>query len=280
MDEVFRIEDKYSRYQQGSLLSQINEVARSGGFIDVDSETAGLLDFAYVCHQKSDGLFDITSGVLRRAWDFSSGRLPAQEAINPLLPCIGLSKVHWTSPCLNFPVPGMELDFGGIGKEYAADRVADICIEMGANSGFVDLGGDIRIIGPHPSGEPWIIHIRYPRTPDIPFATLHLHQGAIASSGDYERFMDVDGKRYCHILNPRTGWPAHGLSSVSVVADRCMAAGAVSTMAMLMGRDGAEWLGTTGLPHLWMDEDGDKAGKGGGGNFSPKGGPEVAIKAG
>lgn len=154
MGEVFRIEDKYSRYQRYSLLSQINEVARSGGSIEVDGETAGLLNFAYACHQKSGGLFDITSGILRRAWDFSSGCLPSPKAIATLLPFIGLSKVHWASPRLSFSVPGMELDFGGIGKEYAADRVADLCLEMGVNAGFVDMGGDIRIIGPHPDGEP------------------------------------------------------------------------------------------------------------------------------
>jgi|SRR5665647_740859 len=252
--EVYRIEERYSRYSVDSFLSHINLVAEHAGTIEVDEETAGLLDYAYACHKKSGGLFDITSGIFRKAWDFSSERVPEQSAIDSLLPLVGLDKVLWETPFLTFLTPGMELDFGGIGKEYAADRAAAICISSGIEHGLVDLGSDICIIGPHPDREPWNIQIRHPRNLDPFMATINVERGAIASSGDYERFMVVDGKRYCHIINPLTGWPARGLSSVSVLADQCLVAGSVSTIAMLQGRNGIQWLKEMGVQHVCMDE--------------------------
>ncbi|HXU93360.1 MAG TPA: FAD:protein FMN transferase [Gallionella sp.] len=256
MSEVFRIEQRYSRYRPDSFLSTINETAARGGTIELDEETAALLDYAYACHKKSEGLFDVTAGVLRNAWDFSSGRLPEQRDIDRLLPLVGMDKLRWDRPSLAFPVPGMELDFGGIGKEYAADRAAAICSAHGIEHGLVDLGGDICVIGPHPDSEPWRIEICHPRDAASFMATVYLARGCIASSGDYERFMEVDGRRYCHILDPRTGWPVRGLSSVSVLSDQCLVAGSVSTIAMLKGENGMQWLKELGIQHLCMDERG------------------------
>ena len=101
--------------------------------------------------------------------------------------------------------------------------------------GFVDLGGDIRVIGPQPDGQPWRIGIRDPRDGEAVVAEVALHDGALATSGDYERFIEVEGVRYCHILDPRTGWPARGLSSVTVITERCPVAGSLATSAMLSG---------------------------------------------
>ena len=181
----------------------------------MDEETAGLLDYAWACYLKSEGLLDISSGILRRAWDFKVGTLPEQEAIDALLPKVGLNKAAWKNPVLRFPVPGMELDFGGIGKEYAADRAAAVCVAQGVRHGLVDLGGDITVIGPHPNGDPWRIGIQHPGRPGAVMANVEISQGALASSGDYERCITFDGRRYGHILDPRTGWPVRGLSSVS-----------------------------------------------------------------
>jgi thiamine biosynthesis lipoprotein len=260
--EVQRIEERYSRYREDSFLSRINRVAEQGGTLAVDEETAGLVEYAFACHRKSGGLFDITSGILRRAWDFSSARLPEQRVIDALLPLVGLDKVGWELQNLIFSTPGMELDFGGIGKEFAADRAAEICVSWGIEHGLVDLGGDIRVIGPHPTREPWEIKIRHPRVPDSFMATVAVERGAVASSGDYERFIEVEGRRYCHILNPLTGWPVRGLSSVSVLADQCLVAGSVSTMAMLLGREGVKWLQGLGVQYACLDEEGRWEGTG------------------
>src|ERR1700676_5597517 len=157
--EVRRIEARYSRYRADSELARINRVAAAGGATDVDPETAGLIAYAKACYASSGGAFDITSGLLRHAWNFSMPRLPEQNEIDALLPRIGFDKVTLSDDRLSFAQPGMELDFGGLGKEYAADRAAEVCSEMEARHGFVDLGGDIRVIGPQADGEPWRIGI-------------------------------------------------------------------------------------------------------------------------
>jgi FAD:protein FMN transferase len=254
--EVRRIERRYSRYLADSELARINVAAAAGGSIAVDAETAGLIAYAKACFTKSDGAFDISSGLLRAAWDFSHPRLPDRCEIDVLLPRIGLDKVSLANGMLNFSVPGMELDFGGLGKEYAADRAAEVCVGLGARHGFVDLGGDIRVIGPQPDGQPWKIGIRHPRDPAVVAAQIELTGGALATSGDYERFIEVDGRRYCHILDPRTGWPAQGLSSVTVIAEGCLVAGSLSTAAMLKGNQGAAWLEDLGVRHLVIDDAG------------------------
>lgn len=256
MAEISRIQTQYSRYAADSFLSRINQIAKYGGSIEVDEETAGLLDYAFACFKKSGGLFDITSGILRKAWDFDSPKIPDRGTIESLLPLIGLDKVLWQKPTLTFTTPGMELDFGGIGKEYAADSAAALCLSLGIEHGLVDLGGDICVIGPHPGREPWHIKIRHPRNLDTFMSTVDLEQGAIASSGDYERFIEVEGKRYCHIINPLTGWPVRGLSSVSVIADQCLVAGSVSTIAMLLGRTGKQWLNELRVQYVCLDDEG------------------------
>jgi len=231
--EVRRIEAKYSRYRGDSVTTAINRAA-GGAAVAVDAETAGLLDFGADLHANSDGRFDLTSGVLRRAWDFKSQRLPAQADIDALLPLIGWSQVEWADGRVRLPHAGMEIDFGGIGKEYAADRAAAVLLERGAAHGLVNLGGDVRVLGPAPDGAPWRIAIQHPRgAPGATLARMDVATGALATSGDYERYIEVDGRRYCHLLDPRTGWPVAHWQSVSVVAPLAVAAGACATLAML-----------------------------------------------
>ena len=251
--DVCRLEARYSRYRSDSFLSEINRVAKRGGSISVDEETAGLLNYAATCYRESDGLFDITSGVLRRAWRFDRGALPDEAQIRGLLDLVGWRRVRWAPPVLEFPLPGMEIDFGGVVKEYAVDRAATLCRQAGVRSGHVNLGGDIKIIGPRPDGGPWRIGIRHPRRPGALIQTVALRRGGLASSGDYERCILLDGVRYGHILNPKTGWPVRHLASVSVVGDLCVVAGSASTIAMLKEAGGPAWLKGMGLPHFWVD---------------------------
>ena len=258
-EEVYRIERRLSRYRDDSILSEIKRIASDGGTVELDDEMASLLDYAFACHRKSDGLFDITTGILRRAWNFSLSRTPSQTDIEALLPFVGLDKVIWERPKLSFPVSGVELDFGGIGKEYAADRAASVCAESGVVHGLVNLGGDIRIIGPKQDGSPWSVSIRDPKIPGQGLAAVDLFAGGLTTSGDYERGVTIDGVRYGHILNPNTGWPTRGLAAVSVIANTCLLAGSVSTIGMLKGEDGARWLAGLGIPCLWVDTEGHAA---------------------
>lgn len=260
ISDVQRLEALYSRYRSDSFLSVINRVAATGGSIKVDDETAGLLNYAATCHEQSDGLFDITSGILRRVWRFDLGELPEQAQVRELLDKVGWHKLRWRPPVLKFPAPGMEIDFGGVAKEYAADRAATLCWEAGIRHGVINLGGDIKVVGPRADGSPWRVGIRHPRSKDTVMQTILLRDGALASSGDYERCTIVDGVRYGHVLNPKTGWPVRRLTAVSVVADFCVVAGSASTIAMLKEDDGPAWLESLGLPYLWVDVLGESGG--------------------
>jgi thiamine biosynthesis lipoprotein len=231
--EVRRIEVKYSRYRDDSVISAINRAA-GGKPVAVDDETAALLDFGASLHGQSDGRFDLTSGVLRRAWDFKARRVPTQADLDALRPLVDWTQVEWRDRHVRLPRAGMELDFGGIGKEYAADRAGGLLAERGVQHGLVNLGGDVRVLGPAPDGTPWRIAVQAPRgAPGETLARLDVASGALATSGDYERFFEIDGRRYCHLLDARTGWPVAHWQSVSVVAPLAVAAGACATLAML-----------------------------------------------
>ena len=252
--EARRLEKKYSRYRDDSLLSAINASAGNKKGLCVDAETAGLLDYAQIAFEQSEGLFDISSGVLRQAWDFKKNSLPDQKHLDNLLKKVGWDKVKWESPNLFLPL-GMELDFGGVVKEYAADAIVNFLRLSGAQHGMVEMAGDIGIVGPHPDGQPWKIGIRDPADPENALAALDAFEGGLASSGNYERFMTVDGKRYCHVLNPKTGWPVSDVAGVSVHASTCIVAGTAATVAMLLGAEkGDKWLAGEGFEYLLVAE--------------------------
>lgn len=250
INEVRRIEAVYSRYRADSVVSRINAAAGGSEAVFVDGETASLLNFAAQLHAASDGLFDITSGVLRRVWDFRAKRVPSDADLQQLLPLIGWAHVEWTGQAIRLPHAGMEVDFGGFGKEYAADRAMSVLYANGQRHGYVNLGGDIRVLGPRADGGAWRFGIQHPRQEEGTIASVELRDGALATSGDYERYFERDGQRYCHILDPHTGWPVNHWASISVTAPACVAAGALTTIAMLKGASALDFLAaqaTTGL---------------------------------
>lgn len=242
--EAQRIENKFSRYRDDNIIHRINH--SNGSAVEVDSETADLLDYAERCYDISDGLFDITSGILRRAWRFDgSANIPTQKQIDALLTFIGWNKLTWQRPLLTLQ-PGMEVDLGGIGKEYAVDRTVKLLKETMSTSCLVNFGGDIAVIGPRESDKPWIIGVE---NPDIHQQLLHsgaviqLKYGAVATSGDARRYLLKDGIRYSHILNPKTGWAmTDAPRSVTVTAASCTEAGILSTLALLHGADAEQFL--------------------------------------
>jgi FAD:protein FMN transferase len=255
--EVQRIEAKYSRYRPTSVVSRIN--AQAGGApVAIDAETRALLAFAAACHGQSAGAFDATSGVLRRAWRFDANRVPGEGELAPLLALIGWERVELTDDTVRLPLAGMELDFGGFGKEYAVDRAALAMSELAVTSALVNLAGDLTVLGAQSDGSPWRVGIRHPRREDALLATLPVSSGAIATSGDYERFIEVDGERHCHILDPRSGRSVRSFQSVTVHGSSCLVAGSASTIAMLKGEDeGLAWLDALGLSHLCVRANGE-----------------------
>lgn len=241
-NEARRIEDKYSRYKADSVLSRINAAAGGAPFV-LDAETTALIDYAAHCHALSGGLFDITSGVLRRVWRFDgSDRVPTRAQVAELQPYIGWDKVTWTERRLTLP-KGMEIDFGGFGKEYAVDTALMKAMAITDAPLLVNFGGDLRVSGPRLNHERWRVAIESIDRGGNAEGVLDLARGALTTSGDSRRFLLKNGVRYSHILNPRTGWPVKDPPrSVSVSAPTCLEAGLLSTLAMLHGRQAERFL--------------------------------------
>ncbi len=239
--ETMRIEKKFSRYRDDNIIYEINN--SDGRRVEVDEETAQLLHYAGQCFELSDGMFDITSGILRRAWTFKGGEAaPDQTLIDSLRRKVGWKKVEFDLIGITL-APGMEIDLGGIGKEYAVDRVADMLLSELPRPIMVNFGGDIRSVAPEGDAQPWLVGIEDPSEEHRALGEIELSNGAIATSGDARRFCTYNGKRLGHILDPTTGWPVEGAPrSVTVIADFCIEAGFLSTMAMLHGPDAETFL--------------------------------------
>ncbi len=238
--EAWRIEDKFSRYRGGNIVDRINSAA--GLAVDVDEETADLLDFSVTLYQLSERRFDITSGALRRAWTFDGGdQLPKRGCVIDALRRVGWHRVDWHRPTLRMEAD-MEIDLGGVGKEYAVDRCAGLLRELGCRPCLVNFGGDLAATEAPVRRGHWTIAVEG-ASMNTADRIVRLHHGAIATSGDARRFLLKDGVRYSHILDPITGWPVPDAPrSVTVVADTCVQAGMLSTLAMLKGAEAEAFL--------------------------------------
>lgn len=228
-NEAKRIEKKYSRYDATNLVHKINTA--QGEPVEIDSETYRLLAFADSLYTISQGLFDLTSGVLRKVWTFDGGtHVPDAAAVNSILKNIGWKKVRLTPSSVQIP-KGWQLDFGGIGKEYAVDSCCELARKGSSVPTLVNLGGDIAVTGPKTNKSAWKIDV------DQSDEKLLLFSGAVATSGDKNKFVLHKNKKLSHILNPKTGWPIENAPrSVTVVANTCVEAGALATLALLQGR--------------------------------------------
>jgi len=245
--EAWRIENTFSRYRDDNIVHRINNAA--GASVEVDEETARLLDFADQCYTLSEGLFDITSGVLRRAWRFDGGRaVPDAEVIERLLPRVGWQKASWEKPTLTLPA-GMEIDFGGIGKEYAVDSANRLLAAHSDAPALVNLGGDLAVTANRRTAPAWRAGVEDPAGGGARGA-IQIQQGALATSGDTYRYVLKDGVRYGHILDPRSGWPVAGAPrSVTVAAPNCTQAGMLATFSMLQGSAAESYLQAQDVPH-------------------------------
>ena len=235
--EAWRIEDKFSRYIPGNVVDRINSGSGSG--VEVDEETARLIEFSNLLYDMSDGRFDITSGVLRRVWTFDgSDRVPSEPEILDVMTYVGWEKVKWINRVLEMPA-GMQIDLGGVGKEYAVDKAVSLIREQTSVACLVNFGGDLAVTGPPTCQANWQIGREALQGPSAsPSSMIQLKTGALATSGDTRRYLLKDGIRYSHILDPTTGWPIVGTpASITVAADTCVQAGVLCTLAMLRGSE-------------------------------------------
>lgn len=259
MTEADRIERKYSRYIPSSVVSRINRDAGRTP-VAVDQETVGLVEAALRLAAATGGAFDPTVGILRRAWDFREGRIPEPALIQRLLGRVDHRQVAVRDGTVFLRKEGMEIDLGGVGKEYAADRVAGRLREEGVESAVVNLAGDLRTVGSRGDGRPWRLGVADPRRKGACRFTVRLvWDGGVASSGDYERFFVHEGVRYHHLLDARTGWPARGVAATTAVAPDAFTAGLAATAAFLLGPEaGPRHLEETpGVEGVVITESGD-----------------------
>jgi len=249
--EAWRIEDKFSRYLAGNIVHQINN--GSGARIRVDDETANLFDFAITLYELSERRFDITSGVLREAWTFDgSNRVPGEKAVAGILDRVGWNKATWQRPELTLP-DGMQIDLGGIAKEYAVDKAAALAADETQKACLINFGGDLVATGSPRGSEGWQVGVdALDEMQGTAQKLIRLKNGGLATSGDARRFLLKDGIRYSHILDPTTGWPiVEAPRSITVAADTCTQAGMLATLAMLEGKNAENFLATQGCQH-WV----------------------------
>lgn len=248
--ETKRIEQKFSRYLDSSVVSKINQSA--GRAVKVDEETFKLLTFADQCFALSDGYFDITSGVLRQAWRFDgSDRIPQQDEIESLLPRIGWSRVNLDAKRVILP-SDMEIDLGGIGKEYAVDKVKQLLRTHESGPALINFGGDLASTSTRKDNKNWVVGIDLKGLGNDSQRVIQFQHGAVATSGDANRYLLKNGIRYSHILNPKSGWPVESAArSITVAAPTCIEAGIVATIAMLSGQDAERFLTQSGFKH-WL----------------------------
>lgn len=255
--EAWRIEQKFSRYRADNIIAQIH--ASDGEPVKVDPETADLLDYADRCFQLSGGKFDISSGPLRKVWQFRGlAFTPDLAQLRTVMDKVGWQKCRWQRPQLMLPA-GAEIDLGGIGKEYAVDRTAGLLREANPQVNIlVNFGGDIACSGPRSGGKPWSIGLEKTDSSAADTATdkvIQLSYGGIATSGDTHRFLLYQGERLSHILDPQTGWPVRSAPhTVTVLAPSCTLAGMLATFAMLQGAGAEAFLADQGFP-FWIQRD-------------------------
>jgi thiamine biosynthesis lipoprotein len=236
---VADFEVKYSRFSPHSLISRINAAAGTH-WVDIDAETEALFNTCQEFNFITRGTFDPHSLAMLKLWNWKSNHpvIPSFVQIQDTLQLVGWNKVQRRPGAVYLPEKGMGLDLGGIGKEYAVDCVMQLAVESGITNVLVDFGQDLRMTGVPPGKPAWHIGLENPHHPGLCWSSLAIQQKAVATSGDYLRHFKHQGKRYGHIIDPRTGYPVdNGCRAVTVIAPSCTVAGVLATSAFMLGAE-------------------------------------------
>jgi thiamine biosynthesis lipoprotein len=234
---IAQFEARYSRFIPQSIIGQINAGA-GGHWMEVDAETDELFSLCDQMYAFTRGVFDAAALPLLRLWDWKANppRIPDPDAVAAARGRCGWDRIQRRPRAIRLPLPGMGIDLGGIGKEYAVDRVANMARERGVDNVLVDIGQDLRLYGHPPGKDAWYIGLEEPDQPGQCWTCVRIVDRAVATSGDYFRSFTRDGRRYGHILDPRTGEPVdNGCQAVTVIAPTCVIAGILSTAAFILG---------------------------------------------
>jgi len=254
---VADFERKYSRYRADSLITAIN-LAAGEAWVETDAELDGIFALCDHYHWSTGGVFEPTALPLQRLWDYQVEQpvAPSDQAIKTALALVGWNKVQRRPGSVHLPEPGMAVDLGGIGKEYAVDRVIEQSRPFGIIDILVDFGRDVRAAGQSPDGGPWRVGLEHPMDQGRCWGGVRASNRAVTTSGDYLRGFDFEGRRYSHIIDPRTGRPIdNSCRSASVIAPTCTEAGVLSTAALILGHEqGVRLIEQTGFAQgcLWQ----------------------------
>jgi len=238
IDEIKRIENVISSWDPQSETSEVN---RNAGIrpVKVSKELFDLIKRSLFISKVTDGAFDITYASMDRIWKFdgSMKQMPTDDAIRKSVAKVGFEQIELDeeSQTVYLKQEGMKIGFGGIGKGYAADKAKELLISKGVKSGIINASGDMNTWGTRPNGEPWTVAIVNPLNKNKAFALLPISDKAVVTSGDYEKYVIFNDVRYSHIINPKTGYPATGVISVSVFAPSAELADALATSVFVMG---------------------------------------------
>lgn len=260
-DEIAKLDSMLNFFSDKSELSIINKNAGLSE-VRVSQETIEVIEKAIYASEKTDGAFDATIGPEISLWDFPNKIKPDDKTIRERLSLVNYKLIHINKErsTVYLEKRGMLLDLGGIAKGYAADRAVAVLKRIGIKSGLVSVAGDIKAFGLKPDGRAWVVGIRNPRAignDDDIMATIELRDAAISTSGDYERYFIVDGKRYHHILDPKTGYPADECQSVTVIAKDGVYTDSFSTGVFVLGPErGMAALKEMGFEGLIVDSSG------------------------
>ena len=242
-DQIDRIDSLMSRYSQASELNLIESLS-------ADEEATCSPELAEVLHRSqhfarsSGGAFDVTVGALTRLWDFPNLRAPpSADRIDSALTLVGYENLQVRGRQVKLVLDGVRLDLGAAAKGFAVDQAAESLLAAGVSCGMVEAGGDIRYWGRKPDGRPWRFGVQHPRDPEQFIAVEDLGLNAVATSGDYEQFIEFEGRRLHHILDPTTGYPSRRAVSATAWASNALDADIISTALFILGPDkGIEWI--------------------------------------
>lgn len=233
MDKTFELikmyDNKFSYYNKTSELYRINE--NPDNVVVIDKEFKDILSLCKKIYYDSDSLYDVSVGQLTDIWDFDKALIPSSEQISKAQELSGFNKISIHNKLLKRE-PGIKINLGSISKGYIVDKAIEYMKKHNIEEGYINAGGDIRVFSK--SHNPIRIGIQHPRIANDIIATVELENKAIVTSGDYERFFEVDGVRYHHIINPKTGFPAKKTISVTVIADNATLADGLSTALFVM----------------------------------------------
>jgi thiamine biosynthesis lipoprotein len=237
--EIQRIESLLTTFSENSQTNQINENAGIQA-VKVESEVFELIVRAKRISELTDGAFDLSYGSLdKRFWNFDKtmAQLPDAQTAKEKVKLINYKNIilDKTIGTVFLKEKGMRIGFGGIGKGYAADKAAQLLRNKGVTSGIVNASGDLITWGNQPNGNPWTISLAHPDLPTKAFSKLNISNLAVATSGNYEKFVMIDGKKYSHTINPKTGYPISGIKSVSIICPIAELADALATPVTIMG---------------------------------------------